>query len=169
MEETVGKRIRRLRKQAGLTQEELAQKVGLQKSAIAKYENGKVTNIKKETIEQMAEVLGVGPSYLQWGDDAFKALTKERVELNKVYEHEIRILEDSDDLTQKDYYDMLEKLSDEKYASVIKNVLKLSPKDVALANDMLERLNEDEEGSKEGVKKKKKIIVIKPNGGSTQA
>ena len=41
----LGERIRSLRKQKGLTQEELASRLGLQKSAVAKYENGRVTNI----------------------------------------------------------------------------------------------------------------------------
>ena len=37
----MGDRIRQMRIDAGMTQEELAEKLGLQKSAIAKYENGK--------------------------------------------------------------------------------------------------------------------------------
>ena len=40
----MGNRIRDLRIAAGLTQEQLGEKVGLQKSAIAKYENGKTEN-----------------------------------------------------------------------------------------------------------------------------
>ena len=46
----LGERIRSLRKQKGLTQEELASRLGLQKSAVAKYENGRVTNIKRATL-----------------------------------------------------------------------------------------------------------------------
>ena len=65
----MAKRIRELRIQKGLTQEELAIKLGLQKSAIAKYENGRVENIKRSTIEKMAEILGVSPSYLMGWED----------------------------------------------------------------------------------------------------
>lgn len=43
----IGERIRRLRKDRHMTQEELAHMLGLQKSAIAKYEKGRVSNIKK--------------------------------------------------------------------------------------------------------------------------
>lgn len=57
-------RIKSKRKEAGLTQEELAQKLGLQKSAIAKYENGRVKNIKRSVIANMAKILGCSPMYL---------------------------------------------------------------------------------------------------------
>ena len=60
----IGERIRRLRKDRHMTQEELAHMLGLQKSAIAKYEKGRVSNIKKATLLKMAEILEVSPSYL---------------------------------------------------------------------------------------------------------
>ena len=42
--------------------------LGLQKSAIAKYENGRVENIKRTVIKQMADVLECSPSYLMGFD-----------------------------------------------------------------------------------------------------
>ena len=60
----IGERIRRLRKDRHMTQEELAHMLGLQKSAIAKDEKGRVSNIKKATLLKMAEILEVSPSYL---------------------------------------------------------------------------------------------------------
>ncbi len=60
----MGERIKERRKAMNLTQEELAQKLGLQKSAIAKYENGRVENIKRSIIAKMAETLECSPSYL---------------------------------------------------------------------------------------------------------
>lgn len=65
----MGRRIRDLRLDAGLTQEQLGDMVGLQKSAIAKYENGKTENMKRSVIQKMAEVLGVSPSYLMGFED----------------------------------------------------------------------------------------------------
>ena len=54
----------------GYTQEELGEKLGLQKSAIAKYENGRVKNIKRSVIARMAQVLDCSPSYLfGWNDE----------------------------------------------------------------------------------------------------
>lgn len=59
----MGDRIRQMRIDAGMTQEELAEKLGLQKSAIAKYENGRVENIKRSTIQKMAELSENQPQY----------------------------------------------------------------------------------------------------------
>lgn len=61
---TMGERIKTLRIQQGMTQEELGRKVGVQKSAIYKYETGLVVNLKRSTIEKLAKVLGVKPTYL---------------------------------------------------------------------------------------------------------
>lgn len=57
-------RIKERRLALGYTQEELAVKLGLQKSAIAKYENGRVENIKRSVIVNMANILDCSPSYL---------------------------------------------------------------------------------------------------------
>lgn len=62
-------RIKERRIVMNYTQEELAQKLGLQKSAIAKYENGRVENIKRSVIARMAEILGCSPSYLMGWDN----------------------------------------------------------------------------------------------------
>lgn len=50
----MAQRIKERRIEMGFTQEELATKLGLQKSAIAKYENGRVENIKRSVIQRMA-------------------------------------------------------------------------------------------------------------------
>lgn len=57
-------RIRQMRLEHQMTQEELANKLGLQKSAIAKYENGRVTNVKRSTIQKMAEIFDCSPAWL---------------------------------------------------------------------------------------------------------
>lgn len=66
---SMAERIKELRLAAGLTQEELGDKLGLQKSAIAKYENGRVENIKRSIIQAMADLFGVRPSYILGFDD----------------------------------------------------------------------------------------------------
>lgn len=60
----IGKKIRDARLAKGLTQEELGNIVGLQKSAIAKYENGRVVNIKRSTLQKLAQALGLRGSDL---------------------------------------------------------------------------------------------------------
>ena len=59
-----GERIKKLRKEKGLTQQQLGEMLGVQKSAIAKYENGRVPNLKKETLSRLAEIFNVTPNYL---------------------------------------------------------------------------------------------------------
>ena len=59
-----GEMIKYYRKKLGLTQEELGNYVGVQKSAIAKYENGRIENLKRTTIEKLSELFGILPSEL---------------------------------------------------------------------------------------------------------
>ena len=54
----IGLRIMALRKLAGLTQEQLSERAGLQRSHIAKIERGKYA-VTFETIQAIAEALGM--------------------------------------------------------------------------------------------------------------
>ncbi|WP_455683610.1 LexA family protein [Thomasclavelia sp.] len=58
-----GERIKKLRKEKGLTQEQLGKLLGVKKSAIAKYENNRVENLKKETIQKLSDIFDVPASY----------------------------------------------------------------------------------------------------------
>ena len=49
----VGEKIRAARLEKGMTQEELGSLLGVQKSAIAKYESGRVVNIKRTTLKKI--------------------------------------------------------------------------------------------------------------------
>ena len=60
----IGKKIKDARLAKGLTQEELGNLIGLQKSAIAKYENGRVVNIKRSTLQKLAKALDLRGSDL---------------------------------------------------------------------------------------------------------
>lgn len=68
----MGERIKYLRNLKGWTQEELGAKVGMQKSAIAKYEKGNVENMKRSVIKKMSELFEVSPSYLMALDELDK-------------------------------------------------------------------------------------------------
>lgn len=68
-----GKNIRQYRKVAGLTQEELAQKVGISTMSIRRYENGERI-ASKEIIETIAAALGVDPYGLYSWNQATAAL-----------------------------------------------------------------------------------------------
>lgn len=73
-----GARIKELRRIAGLSQEELGRRVGLQRAAINKYEKGTVTNISLDTIERLANVFDVSPTYIVgWQEDVYSPLSME--------------------------------------------------------------------------------------------
>lgn len=71
----MSERIKERRIFMGYTQEELGEKLGLQKSAIAKYENGRVENIKRSVIANMAKTLECSPSYLMGWDEEDKIIS----------------------------------------------------------------------------------------------
>lgn len=60
----MGERIKQLRLQKGLTQEELGKVIGVQKSAIRKYEAGVIQNMKRSSVEKLADFFNVSPTYL---------------------------------------------------------------------------------------------------------
>ena len=60
----IGQKIKKARLERGLTQQELGDIVGVQKSAIAKYECGRVVNIKRSTLQKIASALDIRPSEL---------------------------------------------------------------------------------------------------------
>lgn len=66
----MAERIKERRLAMGYTQEELAEKLGLQKSAIAKYENGRVENIKRSVIAKMSDILSCSPAYLMGWEES---------------------------------------------------------------------------------------------------
>lgn len=57
----IGEIIRDARIKKGYTQEQLGEIMGVQKSAIAKWENGRVVNIKREKLKKLADVLSIPP------------------------------------------------------------------------------------------------------------
>ena len=58
----IGNYIKNLRTARGLSQEELGRMVGVQRAAVQKWESGKTTNLKRETIKKLAEFFGVSPA-----------------------------------------------------------------------------------------------------------
>lgn len=81
----MAERIKERRKAMGYTQTELGEKLGLQASAIAKYENGRVKNMKRSVIENMANVLECSPTYLMGLD-----YKEKNIALDNVYPIELK-------------------------------------------------------------------------------
>jgi repressor LexA len=65
-----GEAIKDLRKSEGLSQEELAKMLDTTKQTIYKYENGIVTNIPSDKIEEMSRIFSVSPAVIMgWADN----------------------------------------------------------------------------------------------------
>lgn len=64
--ETVGVRLRRLRKDLDLTQAEFAKRIGVKAPAVTQWETDK-TNLSGENLLKASKVLGVSPDYLLHG------------------------------------------------------------------------------------------------------
>lgn len=76
MQKGIGKRIRDARKAAGLTQEELAERMGTSSVAVAQWETGR-RNPKMGTVSKLAAALGVDVAELV---PELKTLLKEKPE-----------------------------------------------------------------------------------------
>ena len=59
---TIGEKIKARRKELGLTTEELGRMIGVQRSAITKYEKNRV-DLKSRQINQIAEALQINPLF----------------------------------------------------------------------------------------------------------
>lgn len=65
---TIGERLKRLRTEKGLTQEEVGNILGITKAAVQKYENGTITNFKSDTIRKLSILFGIAPAYFIFDD-----------------------------------------------------------------------------------------------------
>lgn len=73
MSSKVGDYIKSLRKNKGLTQEELGNMIGVKKAAVQKWESGMVQNLKRNTIKQLSEIFEVSPASFIDDDDSIES------------------------------------------------------------------------------------------------
>ena len=57
----VGQKIKEARKAKGMTQTELGEKIGVQKSAVSKWERGETQNIKRSVLKKLSQYLDIPP------------------------------------------------------------------------------------------------------------
>lgn len=68
---SVGKRIKKLRSDFGMSQVDFAKAIGVSKQTLYKYENDLITNIPSDKIEAAAALCKVTPGFLMgWDEDA---------------------------------------------------------------------------------------------------
>lgn len=110
----IGQKIKEARTKKKLTQQELGELIGVQKSAIAKYESGRVVNIKRSTLQKIASALDMRPSEL-----IFESSPKDTANFH------VRIISDFELMDAlKEYY----KLSEDN-KRVIRDLIKNLPKE----------------------------------------
>jgi transcriptional regulator with XRE-family HTH domain len=114
----IGDKIKNARLRKGMTQEELGNALGVQKSAIAKYEKGRVVNIKRSTLKKISDVLGIPPSEL-----IFEAYIEEEQKKNDI---------------QSDI--ILRMRTDTTFMSAIESLYKLDKDKLESVNQMLSTL-----------------------------
>lgn len=64
----IGARIRAARRERGMTQDELSERVGVSRSAVAQWETGRAGQVTGN-LSRIADVLEVNVEYLMYGDD----------------------------------------------------------------------------------------------------
>lgn len=67
---TIGERLKRLRTERGMTQEEVGQILGITKGAVQKYESGQITNFRADTIKKLCKLFQIAPAYFVFDDVA---------------------------------------------------------------------------------------------------
>ena len=96
---TIGEKIKARRKELKMTTEELGRLIGVQRSAITKYEKNRV-DLKSKQIQEIANALDINPALL---------LSDDPIELSPDEEHLLSLWRGANDQARSDVIDLLEK------------------------------------------------------------
>lgn len=107
---TIGHLIKQSRINRGLTQEELGELVGVKKSAVAKWENGRVSEIGRSNLQGLAKVLGIDPADLI-GEDGIEVRKRIKKDPKAAAAKAAELLSDQDFI---DLYTLYKSLPQEK-------------------------------------------------------
>lgn len=84
---TMGEYIKQLRIENGWSQEQLGKKVGVNRAAVNKWEQGTVENIKRSTIKKLSEIFDVSPCDLMcWDDKSQKKAIQKETQVCEIFE-----------------------------------------------------------------------------------
>ncbi|NLM16092.1 MAG: helix-turn-helix transcriptional regulator [Clostridiaceae bacterium] len=90
-----GKRLKEARKQQGLSQQELADRLGTSKSMVSAYENGS-SDPRQSMIPLMASVLKVSIVWLLTGEKEVEKTERERSYLHAAFDKDLSLLSEED-------------------------------------------------------------------------
>ena len=111
----IGKRIKSAREKADMSLNDVALRLGVNKSTILRYENGEISKVKAPIIDGLANALNVSPHYLMGWE----------------------VEESKNDLIAEV---VLKMRTDETFASVVENLYKLDKDKLETINQMLNTL-----------------------------
>lgn len=69
MEETVGARIKRIRKEKKIPVSQITDALGINRTSLYRYEKGEINKMPHTTLIPIAKILGVSPAYLLSGKE----------------------------------------------------------------------------------------------------
>lgn len=80
----IGKRIKQKRIDQGITLEKMAEKLGVNKSTVYRYEAGEISKMPIGTIKKISAILNTTPSYLMgWDDEAIAEIEQKQKEAHE--------------------------------------------------------------------------------------
>lgn len=82
----IGNRIKYARNLRDATLDDIAKKVGVTKSTIQRYENGKITSIKLPVVESIAIALNVNPAWIVGKTDSMELPSQKFPKIVEYYE-----------------------------------------------------------------------------------
>ena len=114
----IGNRIKISREKANMSLNDVALKLGVNKSTILRYENGEISKVKAPIIESLADVLHVSPHYLLGWVDGEEEQKKNDIQTDII----------------------LRMRTDNTFMSVVENLYKLDTEKLETINQMLNTL-----------------------------
>lgn len=114
----IGKRIKNAREKADMSLNDVALKLGVNKSTILRYENGEISKVKAPIIDGLAKALNVSPHYLMGWEVGEEEQKKNDIQADII----------------------LKMRTNETFASVVENLYKLDKDKLETINQMLNTL-----------------------------
>ena len=109
MSET-GKQMKKRRKQLNMSADELAEKLGVSRSTIFRYEKGDIDKVPADHIKKLAKALSTTPAYLMGWEEGLETNTDFIPKLMSnpsIVEH-VKLLIELNESDRKSVFDMIE-------------------------------------------------------------
>lgn len=104
----IGLAIAMRREQIGLTQEELANAVGVSKASVCRWESGDISNMRRDRIQKLAQALKISPlELLNEETDGFFSDIKENAPNDEIRSAIIEKVNNMSDEQAKKFLDFL--------------------------------------------------------------